>query len=236
MSTRPSARSLGDTRTVSDLLEELATLNVSHSTISAQLNTLSKEVYELRSANKILTEENEGWEYLLRERTLNGKMKAGGLLGWHADDGSKEPLHSGAEETELDALHSELNAQSPISEDEHDLAKNPDRGGMLSQSPESGTLKPPMLGRTVSKGESLGDSPIKGAGLDLATELGRAEVDLIASQMNVLGKGDEGEGELIDPIVLLRLTTALHSEVKNLREENKALTLYCSKVSQVSKR
>lgn len=167
----------------------------------AQLNTLTKEVHDLRVTNATLAEENEGWEFLLRERTLSGKVKEGGLLGYH-DDLSRRHTAEGKghldvldEEMEMDELHSDLEAQSPIMEDHQGFIRDLDQdSGVLSRSPESVHLKPPKKSRP--KGESLGDLPVTGTGLDLAAELGRAEVDLDGSEMRVLGKGDEGEGGL----------------------------------------
>ena len=221
-----------------ELREELASLNVSNSTLLAQLNTVSKDVAELRAANEALQEENEGWEYLVRERTFSGRsngIDALGLLGKDRaplPENSPQRAHLQAldEELEMDELHSELEAQSPILVDQgfaRDLdANSPVMGQGMTLSP-SGHLAPP---KRRSKGESLGDLPVTGSGLDLAAELGRAEADLDGSQMRVLGKGDEGEGEYL-PIAWLMDGVALRAEVKNLREANKALTLYCSKVS-----
>jgi hypothetical protein len=53
--------------------DELASLRVSHTTLLAQLNTLSGELHELKAENIRLREENEGWEYLVRERTFPGR-------------------------------------------------------------------------------------------------------------------------------------------------------------------
>lgn len=238
MSTRPPAPSLGDARTISDLQEELATLNISHSTILAQLNTLGKEVQELRTNNKALKEENEGWEVLLRERTLNGKVREGGLLGTQYDTDHEEGYPRGCdEEAEMDELHSKLDAQSPVCEGEHGFVKDLDREGMLSQSPPGVSLSPPKAQRKQSQGKNPDDLLATKAGLDLAAELGRAEADSSGSEMQVLGKGDEREGKLpyASGTFHLLLTLGLRAEVKNLREENKALTLYCSKVGRFTR-
>lgn len=54
------------------------------------------------------------------------------------------------------------------------------------------------------------------SGLDLAAELGRAEASLGEGQLRRLEKGDDGD--------------ALRAEVKSLKEANKALALYTSKI------
>lgn len=165
------------------LQEELASLSASHCTLIAQLNTVSTELGSLRERNKTLEEENAGWELLMRERTLNGGMRGKGLLGedWldegEESDGEDEGMGG---RTELEALDEEMEgfmSISPVVTKFASVRSNKQRKG---------------------KGGSLGDSQFTGSGgLDLAAELGRAEVDTDAGEMRVLGKGDEGEGELL---------------------------------------
>ena len=186
-----------------DLQEELATLNISHSTLLAQLNTATKELSELRQANAVLEEENEGWEFLVRERTFSGKLRdlsadhAAPNHDIHPRRSPRGQLEALDEEMEMDELHSDLEAQSPILDDEQMYIRDldVDDGTNLAKS-ASGHLAPPDRLRKP-KGENLGDLPLTSSGLDLAAELGRAEVDLNGSEMRVLGKGDEGEGELL---------------------------------------
>ncbi|CED84628.1 hypothetical protein [Phaffia rhodozyma] len=68
----------------------------------------------------------------------------------------------------------------------------------------------------ATQGEVLGNFAVTGSGMDLAAELGRAEAGQEEGKLRNLGKGDDGE--------------ALLSELRNLRDANKALTLYCSKI------
>jgi hypothetical protein len=195
MSARPAHAAVSDTRNLDDLQEELASLSVSHSTILAQRNTLAKEVDDLRAIVRVLAEENEGWEFLLRERTLNGKVREGGLLGPREEEERYEREGSQLsvldEELEMNELHSDLDAQCPILEDDQVFARDLDVR-MLSRSPEEEHLAPPR--RKKENGGNLGSVPVTGNGLDLAAELGRAEVDLNGSEMRQLGKGNEGEG------------------------------------------
>ncbi|RSH87280.1 hypothetical protein EHS25_003189 [Saitozyma podzolica] len=214
------------------LQEEVASLKAAHDSLVAKMNTVSLEVTDLRQRNTELEEENEGWEFLMRERTMSGQvMEGGGLFGLESppqspppDDGNsgrgkgaarKSMLEALDEEleSEMDDLQSELDAQSPIVDGEDDVsAKDLDQPAEVL----NGTSQPARRGRRKGRqGENLGSLPVTGSGLDLAAELGRAEVDLEGGEMRVLGKGDEGE--------------ALRAEVKQLREANKALTLYCSK-------
>lgn len=62
----------------------------------------------------------------------------------------------------------------------------------------------------------MGAYAVTGSGMDLAAELGRAEVNVAEGQLRTLDKGDDGD--------------ALRAEVKSLKEANKALALYTSKI------
>ncbi|ORY20637.1 hypothetical protein BCR39DRAFT_555091 [Naematelia encephala] len=208
------------------LEEELDSLRMSHSTLLAQLNTLTHELHEVRIQNTQLVEENQGWEFLVRERTFNGQVRSSsGLLGHGRDrtsssssDGEVRKGNSQLDaldeemEAEMEELHSDLEAHSPIFDDHDDLSPG------YRTSSDSSLLAPPINRRksSKSKGETLQDGHATGSGLDLAAELGRAEVDLDAGETRVLGKGDESD--------------AMRAEVKQLREANKALNLYCSKI------
>ena len=78
----------------------------------------------------------------------------------------------------------------------------------------------------------MGKIATTGKASDLAAELERA--DVIGEQSGVMGKGDEEEGvfaHLPSAGHHAECIAALHAEVKTLREANKALTLYCSKVN-----
>ena len=205
MSAKPVPRSPSTTteEMVADLQAELSTLNVSHSTLLAQLNTVSRELNELRQVNATLKDENEGWEFLVRERTLAGNVP-GSLIsdGPSEQDAFRKSSNRGRngqqealdEDMEMDELHSDLEAQSPIFDDEEMHVRNLDQESRTPKTEsKNGHLAPPRP-KQKPEGESLGDLPLTSSGLDLAAELGRAEVDLDGSQMRMLGKGDEGEG------------------------------------------
>lgn len=198
LSARPAQPSIADQRTLSDMQEELSTLNVSHSTLLAQLNTLTKEVHDLRATNATLQEENEGWEFLLRERTLSGKVREGGLLGYREDvlriaETGPGQLDVLDEELEMDELHSDLEAQSPILEDDQGFIRDLDGSKALSRSPDGIHLKPPT--RSRPKTSKSKDQPTPGVGIDLAAELGRADVSLDDKDTPISQKDDTTEGE-----------------------------------------
>lgn len=102
---------------------------------------------------------------------------------------------------------------------------------------------------SVPRGESLADLPITGPGLDLAAELGRAENKDIAdgtsieerdhhqvrpkkkwSRSNIHGGKVSDESGSVEPNSYLNDLDALRTEVKSLKDANKALSLYASKI------
>lgn len=102
---------------------------------------------------------------------------------------------------------------------------------------------------SAPRGESLADLPITGPGLDLAAELGRAEnKDILAGHAiedrdrSVLNgkkrskKSSDGrkvslsEAPGMEPSGSLNDIDALRTEVKSLKDANKALSLYASKI------
>lgn len=235
----PSSTS-SPSRPVSELQEEIASLHISHSTLVAQVNTLSKDIHELRLVNAELEEENEGYEFLLKERTLSGKVLENPNIFGNGEYGFASPSQLDVldEQLEMEELHSDLQAQSPIFEDGHRSERDLDQ---ISTSPGQGGLTPQK--KIMRKSRSSGgkkDSPGIGnttGGLDLAAELGRAEVDLgddvVAPTQGQEEVNGESSGTSYATGHLLTLSAALRAELQTLRESNKALSLYCSKVSRL---
>jgi len=103
-------------------------------------------------------------------------------------------------------------------------------GSPVSSSRRSGRRKGTLTGESSPKGETLADLPITGPGLDLAAELGRAQ--------NADGFIDSNMGTTSKPKKVLSPEEAkmkaemdsLRTEVKNLKDANKALSLYASKI------
>lgn len=97
---------------------------------------------------------------------------------------------------------------------------------------------------SAPRGESLAGLPLTGPGLDLAAELGRAENKDILDGVSVeeqdrsilTGKGKKGKKGARDVSGGLELIgshsdlDALKTEVKSLKDANKALSLYASKI------
>ncbi|KAJ7181775.1 hypothetical protein C8R43DRAFT_970412 [Mycena crocata] len=145
------------------------------------------------------------------------------------DDGQEETLEQQLERS----LTSPRDTDSPSSS--RPLGRpGRKRTGSLSHSPSI-------------RGESLADLPITGPGLDLAAELGRAEnKDILdgnvveeqdrsvlngkkRSKKSSTGRKDfEASG--IEPSGSMSDVDALRTEVKSLKDANKALSLYASKI------
>ncbi|WVW84016.1 hypothetical protein I302_106043 [Kwoniella bestiolae CBS 10118] len=229
LSTSKSSRSttpIPEVENIASLKDELASINLSHSTLLAKLNTLTKELHDLKILNEELQEENEGWEFLIRERTLNGKLREkGGILANPNQNQEEEKEQKGDDvdvdselEEEMSELNSDLENQSPIFDDDHHFfATNLDSGANKDflAPPTKHSRRGGRKNRTASR-----SSAVEGkSGLDLASELSMVDDGgSDAGQSVVSGEGRNDE------------MSALRAEVKQLKESNKALTLYCSKI------
>jgi hypothetical protein len=239
---------------------ELSTLSTSYSSLQSTLVLLQSQLVDLKRVNHELQEENESYMILLREKTLTGQFDVMRQVGGEssnggdddeeeeeegADNGDAGSLRSMARST-LDRVDEELAEDSLERELERSLESSID-------SPASRHLPRPSRKRTTStssghRGESLADLPITGPGLDLAAELGRAEnKDILAGsaieerdrtalngRVKRSKKGPDGrklssEGGL-DTSGSVNDIDALRTEVKSLKDANKALSLYASKI------
>lgn len=235
---------------------ELSTLSTSYSSLQSTLQLLQSQLVDLKRVNNQLQEENESYMILLRERTLSGQFdlmrQVGGTLsttsGFEDGDLTSEDdvgslrstgrsaldvVEEIAEEGE-DSAHLDFNSDRQMADSRRRLPRHTRKNGSVSHSP----------GR-VPRGESLADLPVAGPGLDLAAELGRAEnkdIELGTSieERTGLGKGRRGKGsteprhisssESQDPATTFSDIDALRMEVKSLKDANKALSLYASKI------
>ncbi|EJD52179.1 hypothetical protein AURDEDRAFT_111618 [Auricularia subglabra TFB-10046 SS5] len=219
---------------------ELNTLSVSHSSLQNTLQLLQTQLLDLKRVNHELQEENESYNMLLRERTLTGQFDptryagAGGSgptssAGGEDEDDTRS-TRSGAARSLLDRVPEvdealELAIPQPPEDESDRLSLSVSRSGRPRPKGRSGTSSPPP------RGENLGDLPITGPGLDLASELGRAEnKDILEGRATVEDKfgkkGKHGREETADESDI----NALRNEVKALKDANKALSLYASKI------
>ncbi|KIR77117.1 hypothetical protein I306_05901 [Cryptococcus gattii EJB2] len=99
-----------DAYTISSLKDEIASLKLSSTTLRAKNSTLTQDIHELKNVNNALQEDNDAWEFLLRERTFNGDIKREG-------DGSLDAnqLQNRYEGHEPEPLDEALILESPSS-------------------------------------------------------------------------------------------------------------------------
>ncbi|KIL70721.1 hypothetical protein M378DRAFT_183322 [Amanita muscaria Koide BX008] len=225
---------------------ELSTLSTSYASLQSTLVLLQTQLVDLKRVNRELQEENESYMILLREKTLSGQFdvmrQVGGVTSESENDDDDDDerdsvdvrsLRSTGRSTldKVDELPESLDLELEQSLGSHDHSASSRSSGRHSRNRS-----------TSIRGESLADLPITGPGLDLAAELGRAENKDILSGTNLddrdrLGppgkkrskKGSDGrkvsaEHDQTNDI------DALRTEVKSLKDANKALSLYASKI------
>lgn len=180
----PSPTSHPDTEL---LQEELASLSASHCTLIAQLNTVQSELGDLKERNKILEEENAGWELLMRDRTLTGGMRGKGLLGeeWleegESDDEDVETVkRRRGRKSGLEALDEEMEGIMG------DLSSSAEESKSGLRRAKSG-----QKGKTDDR-KGVQES---GSGMDLAAELDRAQETAGEGQAELRSQGDESESK-----------------------------------------
>ncbi|KZT30504.1 hypothetical protein NEOLEDRAFT_1054416 [Neolentinus lepideus HHB14362 ss-1] len=250
---------------------ELSTLSTSYSSVQSTLVLLQSQLVDLKRVNRELQEENESYNILLTEKTLNGqfdllKQVAAASVSISSDDEDEtaaDTSEAGDRSSRGSTGRSRLDSVEEIAEeDAHDtLEAELER----SLEPDSEAVSPTQTRRrghrrgasTSSKshspgprGESLADLPITGPGLDLAAELGRAEnKDILEgrtidehdrSTLNTKTpkKSKKISAEASRKVSAMADATdvvptdmeALRNEVKSLKDANKALSLYASKI------
>ncbi|KAI0080251.1 hypothetical protein K474DRAFT_1657960 [Panus rudis PR-1116 ss-1] len=257
---------------------ELQTLSTSYSSLQSTLQLLQSQLVDLKRVNNELQEENESYNILLRERTLNGqfdilKMGVSGTSEANsiAESSIAEEDEESDEGRDAESLRSKNTGRSSrldrvdelAEEHEHDVELDPsfkqeaelphdedEQGDEESQvrNPRSRHARK-RSSVSVPRGESLANLPITGPGLDLAAELGRAEnKDILEGRaplendrpiVNPKGrKGKKGTDRKVSAASEPGMETstsvdnieALRNEVKSLKDANKALSLYASKI------
>ncbi|KAH8988917.1 hypothetical protein EDB92DRAFT_1870603 [Lactarius akahatsu] len=232
---------------------ELSTLSTSHASLQSTLVLLQTQLVDLKRVNNQLQEENESYNILLREKTLSGQYdlfrQVNGDRSNSGDEddqtdnmGDFRSINSGAHSSQLGTLDEHPDEEVPtsrlgnrsrrpygsIGRDGSARGKRSRQGrghGGSSHSP------PP-------RGESLAGLPITGPGLDLAAELGRAEnKDILEGQADdVSGPRKKSSSDIrkvsgaeagMEPH---NEVDTLRSEIKSLKDANKALSLYASKI------
>lgn len=239
---------------------ELSTLSTSYSSLQNTLLLLQTQLVDLKRVNHELQEENESFMILLRERTLNGQfdvMKQVGNADSDEEDDSEDDdfdIDAGGDVTSMSSVaHSTLD---PVEEEmsfEHDLersleSRDSDARSQSSRKARSAARQHRKRGSSDSqspgrapRGESLAGLPLTGPGLDLAAELGRAQnkdggsiEDPVFNPKGKKGKKGTADSrkasDAFDIGGAPLEVDALRTEVKSLKDANKALSLYASKI------
>ncbi|KAG2353971.1 hypothetical protein BDR07DRAFT_1366527 [Suillus spraguei] len=229
---------------------ELSTLSTSYTSLQSTLILLQAQLVDLKRVNNQLQEDNESYMILLREKTLSGQFdllkQVGGAPnttdgGYDDDEVIVDDAGSlkSTGRSVLDRVEEEMTNDNDL--EQHFRADSPssNRHGRHVRRNDSASHSP----SGAPRGESLADLPITGPGLDLAAELGRAENKDILSGESIDGDralGSKGRRKRVSTDTSKVPASdmpdsntdleALRLEVKTLKDANKALSLYASKI------
>lgn len=236
---------------------ELSTLSTSYASLQSTLVLLQTQLVDLKRVNHELQEENESYLILLREKTLSGQidlMKQVGAVEGDSEDDDEDGDGGEEESSRYGSIgRSTLDRVDEESGEVHGLldqveGTDPDLDSLHSSRHSARPSRKRTMSSTGLRGESLADLPITGPGLDLAAELGRAEnKDILAGnaveerESSILngkikkGKKFMDERKVSSDFVFETSQStsdidALRTEVKSLKDANKALSLYASKI------
>lgn len=235
---------------------ELSTLATSHSSIQSTLVLLQTQLMDLKRVNNELQEDNESYMILLREKTLNGQFDLVRQVATTTSD-EEESDDNVEQQTDVGSLRSlGRSTLDPVDEEGEGMEGQGDGTGsegdiekprFSRHSSRQGRKRTNSTHET--RGESLADLPITGPGLDLAAELGRAEnKDMLEGTTNLeeqgmyhgrpkrSKKGSDGrkvsgstDSSHPAPSVSAEMEH-MRTEIKSLKDANKALSLYASKI------
>lgn len=229
---------------------ELSTISTSYASLQSTLVLIQTQLVDLKRVNQELQEENESYMILLREKTLSGQFdvvkQVGGTSSVTSDNDSDDYMED-RKSPDIESMRSRTRSTLDIVEEEPFDAMDSEVFGDTSDSERSHrNSRRPERKRTPSHtrlAESLAGLPITGPGLDLAAELGRAEnKDILAGTSiddgdkhipaNKVKRSKRKEGHTLPPSDSANLEDieALRTEVKSLKDANKALLLYASKI------
>lgn len=161
------------------LQDQLVSLTTAHSSLTNTLRTLQTEMADLKRVYQDLQEENESYEILLGEKTLNGEVRGTELFrqsfhwGESGEDGPPQGLGflgglEAVEEDDFSDLEGDFEDESG---DEDDVERILEAKG--TGSPDEGAVAAGSEKRRGSKAKKARPS----GGLDLAAELEAAQMD-----------------------------------------------------------
>ncbi|EAU93079.2 hypothetical protein CC1G_06799 [Coprinopsis cinerea okayama7 len=229
---------------------ELSTLSTSYASMQSTLVMLQSQLVDLKRVNQGLQEENESYMILLREKTLSGQFDLMRQVGGGNRSSDEDDLDDDDErgtsadgrslrstgKSLLDRVDEEPEGMSIPIADELDFAKDiPVSPRPSRHNSRQGRRR--TTSTSTPRGESLADLPVAGPGLDLAAELGRAQNKDILEGNAIDDNDDRNPLGVTSPKKLRKSddkaaaeVEALRSEIKSLKDANKALSLYASKI------
>ncbi len=218
------------------LIEELATLQKSHSSLSETMATLQTELKDVRAENVTLRDQNETFMDILQEKTFSGALlnesamlrgiRRASLGRLRAQDGLDDPYDdeysTGADSISIDDVEEDdrtgstsMSSGTIPEEDEDDVDDVPD-------TPRA----PPKEAKEIRRKRASSSGVAHGT-TDLASELEGTSSGMLTSPETKMTRDKRSNhrlGVVSDDI------EELQKEVRELREANQALTLYISKI------
>ncbi|TKY86496.1 hypothetical protein EX895_004645 [Sporisorium graminicola] len=232
----PKTSTFAEERDMAALLDELSTLQKSHSSLSETMATLQTELRDVRAENASLRDQNETFMDILQEKTFSGALlnESAMLRGIRRASLGRLRAQDG-----LDDPYDDENTDS-LGIDDDDDVDDDDRTGSTSVS--SGTIpeededdvddvpdtpKAPPERIKSSRRKRAGSGAVIPS-TDLASELeGNANEAVLAASPNKSSRETRATqriGTVSDSV------DELQQEVCELREANQALTLYITKI------
>ncbi|KAJ1302699.1 hypothetical protein OPQ81_003014 [Rhizoctonia solani] len=200
---------------------ELSTLSTSHSSLGQTVKTLQSQLADLERVNLSLQEENEAFTISPSPAPCEGEQQP------------EQEQEEGKEEAGANSGLLSPGQSPPPRARTHSRAPRPNRGTSPARSTKSGKSAKSTRRVTVETlaAETLADLPVAGPGLDLAAELGRAEIVRLEDDLQPR-EPEQTEAPKEDEAMkaIKAELEALKGEIKTLKEENKGLTLYASKI------
>lgn len=239
------------------LQSELSHLHKSHSTLSSTLNQLQSELKEVKASNSELRDECETYRDILQEKTFSGALLAESavLSGWKGGGGREGALrgvfgNNEDEDSEEEEREQETDVGETSKDNQDDVDDVPDTPRVTSEASK----------RAVRRKANRSSQPLLEIPTDLASEIEgseerKEELEKKKEEKKRLDRkrGKNGEvssdilgefhscshvfegrthGKITHPVLFFSAhpTTVLQTEVFELRDANKALTLYISKI------
>lgn len=165
------------------LQEQLSSLTTAHHSLTATSRALQVELGELKRVYSDLQEENESYELLLSERTMNGEVRESALMNksWASDDDFSSGAMTlggggtGANSSYGGGLESVGETDETTEDDDDEVAADDSREMRESELPKI-TRGKKSISRKRSSTGGVGGVATRGLGLDLAAELEAAEL------------------------------------------------------------